>query len=97
MNEGFVLTGVSSVALCDGKEEPKLSRAELKNREAEALDKEQEALFGANYAKLQMFLKQQSDQFEKQKQARDSFREEYKKVAQSKKVAHSIEKKIEMD
>ena len=47
-----ILTGVSLVALCDGKEEPKLSRAELKNREAEALDKEQEALFGANYAKL---------------------------------------------
>ena len=51
-NSVKIMTGASSVALCNGKEEPKLSRAELKKREAEALDKEQEALFGANYAKM---------------------------------------------
>ena len=46
---------------------------------------------------MQFFLKQQSDQFEKQKQVRDSFREEYKKAAESRKIAHNIEKRIEMD
>ena len=91
------MAGISTVAFCDAKEEPKLSRAERRRLEAEALDREQNALFGANYSKMQSYLKQQSDQFEKQKKARDSFREEYKKVADSKKIAYNIEKKIEMD
>ena len=96
-NSVKIMAGISTVSFCDAKEEPKLSRAERRRLEAEALDREQNALFGANYSKMQSYLKQQSDQFDKQKKARDSFREEYKKVADSKKIAYNIEKKIEMD
>ena len=39
-NSVKIMAGVPTTAFCDGKEEPKLSRAERRKREAEALDKE---------------------------------------------------------